>query len=132
MVKKVTIISIRQPVKSTLNDELQWFGSSLGLFGTRDKDKSCFRVFIELLKGSKLKRPMSSDELAFKLNLARGTVVHHINKLITAGLVINENKRYFLRVDNLETMISELKRDLDRTCESLRKVASDIDSKLGL
>jgi predicted transcriptional regulator len=129
---KITIVSLRKPLKGNLNDELQWFGNSLGLFGKRDKDKSCFRVFIELLKGSRMKRPFSSDELAFQLSLSRGTVMHHVNKLMESGLVINNNNRYFLRVDSLEEMIAELKRDLDRTCDSLRKVASEIDEKLGL
>ena len=50
MPTKITIIRIRKPAQSNINKELQWLGSSLGLFGLRDKDKSCFRIFIELIK----------------------------------------------------------------------------------
>ena len=62
--EKIVIIRLRKPLRTTLNEELQWFGSSLGLFNLRDRDKSCFRVFIELLKAAKLRTPLSSDELA--------------------------------------------------------------------
>jgi len=51
--QKITIISMNRPAQKNINQELQWFGSSLGLFNLRDKDKSTFRVFIELLKATK-------------------------------------------------------------------------------
>jgi len=129
--QRITIVSVRKPVKN-LNNELQWFGSSLGLFNLRDKDKSCFRVFIEMLKAAKLDKPLTSDEIATNLNLSRGTVVHHINKLIEAGIVIYQNNRYMLRVNNLEVLIDELKRDAERTFDDLRIVAKEIDQLLGL
>jgi predicted transcriptional regulator len=129
--QKITIVSVRKPARN-LNNELQWFGSSLGLFNLRDKDKSCFRVFIELLKAAKLDKPLTSDEIAAKLGLSRGTVIHHINKLIESGIVIPHNNRYMLRVNNLELLVDEIKTDAERTFYDLRKVAKEIDQFLGL
>ena len=129
--QKITIINVRKPARN-LNNELQWFGSSLGLFNLRDKDKSCFRVFIELLKAAKRDKPLTSDELAFKLGLSRGTVIHHINKLIESGIVVHQNNRYMLRVNNLEVLVDEIKRDAERTFDDLKKVAKEIDHLLGL
>ena len=105
---------------------------SLGLFNLRDKDKSCFRVFIELVKTAKKGIPLSSDELAYRLDLSRGTVVHHINKLIESGIVVQANKGYILRVDNLRALIDEVEKDLRRTCDDLRSMAKEIDESLGL
>ena len=51
--QRITIIKSDKPKSHGLNQELQWFGASLGLFGLRDKDKSCFRIFIALIKGLK-------------------------------------------------------------------------------
>ncbi|MBT7903793.1 winged helix-turn-helix transcriptional regulator [Candidatus Woesearchaeota archaeon] len=132
--QKITIINIRKPSmpKRTINDELQWFGNSLGLFNLRDKNKSCFRIFIELLKSTKKNISLSSDELAYKLNLTRGTVIHHINKLEEAGIVVSQKNRYFLRVENLEMLINELEKDVQRTISDLRSVAKEIDGKIGL
>ena len=130
--QKITIVKIQRPTSKNVNDELQYLGNSLGLFNLRDKDKSCFRVFIELLKAAKRKQPISSDELAYRLGLTRGTVVHHINKLHEAGIVIHEGTRYFLRVDKLQALISEIKRDVTRTCDDLQEIAKMIDEELGL
>ena len=129
---KVTIIDMRKPSSDNINLKLQWLGSSLGLFGMRDKDKSCFRIFIELLKATKKHHPYSSDKLAENLKLTRGTVVHHLNKLMEAGIVVNENNRYLLRVDNLHELIAEVEKDLKRACQNLKDVAREIDEKLGL
>ncbi len=130
--QRVTIITSRKPHEQTINKELQWFGESLGLFNLRDKDKSCFRVFIELLKSAKRKQPLSSDELATRLNLTRGTVVHHINKLMDSGIVVYGKKRYLLRVDNLKDLIDEIEKDIQRVCSDLKEVADDIDRRLGV
>jgi len=130
--KRVTIIQINKPHEKDINKELQWFGSSLGLFNLRDKDKSCFRIFITLLKSAKIQEPLSSDEIAEKLDLSRGTVVHHINKLMNSGLVIKEKNKYMLRVDNLSELVEEIHKDMSRTCKTLRDVAQNIDNCLGL
>ena len=130
--QRITIINLTKPVKKTLNEELKWFGSSLGLFNLRDKDKSCFRLFIELLKNAKINQALSSDELASKTNLSRGTVVHHLHKLMETGIVIRDGKKYILRVPNLEILVEELKQDIDRACLNLKQIAKNIDKFLGL
>jgi predicted transcriptional regulator len=128
--QRITIINIRRPVEKTINQELQWLGTSLGLFNLRDKDKSMFRVFIELVKAAKLKKTLTSDQIAADLNLTRGTVIHHINKLIEAGIVVHEGNTYALRLDNLSDLIEELEKDIQRTLNDLKTVAKNIDSRL--
>lgn len=125
--QKITIIRQNKPVKRDINKDLQWFGSSFGLFGERDKDRSCFRVFVELVKTSKTKTPLTSDEIASNLSLTRGTVVHHLNKLLDSGLAVNRRNRYFLRVPNFETLTKEIDRDLKRAVEDLKEIAKEID-----
>ena len=130
--QRITIVRSTKPVRTGINEELQWLGSSLGLFNLRDKDKSCFRIFIELVKTAKTGEPLSSDELAERLGLSRGTVVHHLNRLMDAGLVVADKKKYLLRVSNLGVLIDELERDTTRALEDLKNVAQKIDQKLGL
>ncbi|MBS3105743.1 winged helix-turn-helix transcriptional regulator [Candidatus Woesearchaeota archaeon] len=130
--QRITIVNIRKPAEHNVNQELQWFGTSLGLFNLRDKDKSTFRVFIELLKSAKRRETLTSDELASRLALARGTIIHHINKLMESGLVVHEGNKYTLRVENLKALIEEVEKDIKRACEDLKEVAKEIDSRLGL
>ena len=131
MPKKITILRLSKPNRN-INDELQWLGNSLGLFSIRDKDKSCFRIFLELLKSAKQRQQLSSDEIALRLELTRGTIIHHINKLMNSGLVIQERQKYMLRVEKLSHLIEELHRDMANACKDIREVAKDIDTWLGL
>jgi len=130
--KRITIIKTSRPRQPDINENLQWLGTSLGLFNLRDKDKSCFRIFIELLKAAKKGVGLSSDEIAVKLGLSRGTVIHHINKLMEAGIVVADKNKYMLRVDNLEVLIDEIKRDVENTVSDLKDVAKKIDDVLDL
>ena len=132
MEKRITLIRIPKPRSSDVNVELQWLGNSLGLFNERDKDKSCFRIFITLIKAAKHDRPLSSDQIAEHLNLSRGTVVHHMNKLLSSGLVLRDRQGYVLRINNMNSLISEIQRDMERMCSDLRKVAQELDGWLGL
>ncbi|MDP7179948.1 MAG: winged helix-turn-helix domain-containing protein [Candidatus Woesearchaeota archaeon] len=130
--QKITILRSRKPVEKSINRELQYLGTSLGLFNLRDKDKSCFRIFIELLRTAKTKQPLTSDEIAHRTQLSRGTVVHHINKLMESGIVVSERNKYMLRVNNLSELIDELQKDILNMCHDLKETAEDIDKKLGL
>lgn len=129
---KITIVRLKRPNRTNINQELQWLGTSLGLFSLRDKDKSCFRLFIELLKAAKKRESLSSDDLAFRLDLTRGTIVHHLNKLIEAGIVIKEHNKYILRVDSLSQLIDEIRKDVKRTIDDLENIAKEIDETLGI
>jgi len=130
--KHITIIRVRKPVQASLNDELLWFGRSLGLFHLRDKDKSCYRVFITLMKAAKAGIPLTSDEIAKQTGLSRGTVVHHINKLIESGLVVPTRKRYMMRHQQLKLVIEDLKRDMERAFVEMEQAAQELDHVLGL
>lgn len=130
--QRITIVNIRKPAEHNVNQELQWLGTSLGLFSLRDKDKSCFRLFIELLKSAKSHQTLTSDELATKLALSRGTIIHHINRLMESGLVVHEGNRYILRVENLKSLIEEIEKDIKRACDDLKEIAKEIDNRLGL
>ncbi|MEK6916491.1 MAG: winged helix-turn-helix domain-containing protein, partial [Nanoarchaeota archaeon] len=103
---RITINRIRKPEADNVNDELLWFFDSLGILGNRDKDKSCFRTVIILLR-SVNRDGMTSDEISEKINLSRGTVVHHLNNLMKSGVVINQSNKYMLRVDNLSNLVEE-------------------------
>ena len=131
--KKITIIRFnKEPTMTNIDQELQWLGTSLGLFSLRDKDRSCYRVFITLLKALKTGQGLTSDEIAFQLNLTRGTVVHHINNLLAAGLIVEKNNRYQMRAKTMKKILEEMKMDMDKTYDNLILVSEKIDEKLDL
>ena len=131
-IRKINLIKIKKLNTNDINTDLQWFSKSLGLFNERDKESSCFRVFVELIKASRKNRLLSSDELAFKSNLSRATVIHHLKRLIELGLIITDNNKYSLRTSNLEELILEIGKDTLRILEDLKSVANELDQELGL
>ena len=104
---KITLWKIRKENSDNINQELQWLGNSLGLFNLRDRDSSCFRVFITLIRKAKRNQPVSSDEIAEILGLTRGTVVHHLARLIDIGIVIKEERRDILPEPELQQAICD-------------------------
>jgi len=131
-IRRITIVKVDRPNTKDINKDLQWFSDSLGLFGNRDKEKSCFRVFIILLKAIKKGQGLTSDEIAEKSDLTRGTVIHHINTLAEKGLIIKSNNRYFLRVNNLEGLVRQVQTDLNDMFSQLKDMAEELDKELGL
>jgi len=125
---KITIIKETKPRFDDLNNEIQWFSKSLGLFDSkRDKERSCFRIFIQLLKTEK---PLSSDELAEKSNLSRGTVIYHIHNLVEKGIVKEERKRYALMFKNLHAIVEDMHKNIEETMDDLKDMAKKIDKSI--
>ncbi len=128
----ITLIKAKKPQERDLNQDLQWFSHSLGLFGERDKERSCFRIFVELVKAARYKRGLTSDQLAKRANLSRATVIHHLKRLIASNIVNTEGTKYALRVENLEGLVDELKGETLHIFEDLKKMAEELDDQLGL
>ena len=130
MVPKITIIKVRRGDGDNVNNELQWVGNSLGLFNLRDRDSSCFRIFISLVKTARRNEHLSSDLIADRLNLTRGTVVHHLNKLMESGIVIRERNIYHLRGDSVQDVIAHVERTMNKALEDLKQTAEEIDKSM--
>jgi predicted transcriptional regulator len=129
---RITIIRMNKPIQENVNEELQFLGESLGLFSQRDKDKSCFRIFIILLNSLRKGRKLTSDEIADKTNLTRGTVIHHLTRLMESGIVVSQKNFYMLAVDNMEDLVDLVKNNLAKTFDNLKPIARNIDKRLEL
>jgi len=131
-IKKVTIFKIEKPSTQDLNKELQWFSESIGLFGSRDKEKSCFRVFIELIKAKKDHRLLSSDEIASQAHITRATAIHHLKNLQDRGLIRHQQNRYTLTVNDFVSLLEHVEQELDDVFEELKEAAEELNKKIGL
>ncbi len=127
MQKTIIIHGLEGRPGDNLNEEIQWLGNSLGLFGKRDKEKSCFRVFLELIKN---KNGLTSDEIAHSSNLSRATVIHHLDKLMESSLIIYGKNKYILRCRNMEDLIDDIEKDIKRMFKDIREVSKKIDNEL--
>jgi len=131
LTRKIILLQMRRTPQENINRELQWLGSSLGLFNLRDKDSSCFRVFITLVKKSKRDEALSSDAIAEQLQLSRGTVVHHLTKLMDSGIVVREQEGYLLRENTLQQVVRDMHQEIERMFSEMEEVAKEIDERMG-
>jgi len=129
---EIKLVKIRQMPKKNIHEELIWLANSLGLVTKRDKDKSCYRLFLELLKSAKNQEMLTSDDLALRLNLTRATVIHHLKNLIRLGFVKHIDNRYILVSDSLIDLIRDIDNNYRRTMKQIYTIAKVIDDELEL
>ncbi len=127
--KKIFLNWIKKE-KDELNYNIKWLCESIGLFPVRDYDSSMYRLFLELLKDAKKDSSSTSDELAYKVNLSRGTVVHHLNKFIASGIVLKKENKYYLREKSLKKLIVYLKKESENLFKTLEEEAEKIDKEI--
>jgi len=127
-----TVLDVRIVPTANVEQDIEWICKSFGFLESRDKEKTAARIFKALLEAARKGEGFSSDELAERLGLSRGTMVHHLNKLMKSGLVIHHEGRYKLRGWSLQRTVEEVQRDITRVFENIKQVAKSVDENLGL
>lgn len=126
------ILAVRTLPTAGYERDLEWICRSFGFLEPRDKKGTAFRIFEAIVETGRTNEGLSSDELAEKLGLSRGTMIHHLNKMMKSGLVIRHESQYKLRGRSLKSTIEEVQRDVIRVFDDLKNVAETIDDTLGL
>jgi len=127
-----TIMDLRMPPSADLHEDVEWICRCFGFLEPKDKKKTAARIFKNLLEVMKKGKGLSSDELAESIGLTRGTMVHHLNKLIQSGLIVRREGLYELRGMSLQRTVQEIKRDVNRIFENIEKIAQAIDEAFRL
>ena len=133
MPQHIIIRKIRSPAPGNLDADIDYVCKSLGYFSKRDKQDTAGKIFRLLVKEAcEPEECLTSDEIAERLDLTRGAIIHHLNNFILAGIVIKENNRYRLRSASIQKSLEEIKTDIERIMDQMIKIASEIDEQLGL
>ena len=128
--KRITI-SIEPIPESNTNEQLHWISQALGLFNERDKEKSCHRIFVELIKAKKDNKQVNSQDLADRSHLSRATVLHHLDKLIESNIVMEKDHEFELIDSNLNAIILRLKKEMNDFMVEMEKMSKKLDEELG-
>jgi DNA-binding MarR family transcriptional regulator len=126
------LLSVRKPSTPEYEPDLEWICRTLGYLESRDKHKTAYLILKALVEAVAQDGGLTSDELSEKLALTRGTMIHHLNKMIKSGLVIFHEGKYKLRERSLKSTVEEIQRDITRLFEDLLSVAEAVDQNLGL
>jgi predicted transcriptional regulator len=130
--RKILLQEIKPPTKADEDDDIEWLCRSLSLFTKKDADKSAYKVFKILVESSIKGDPKTSTEIAEQLDLTRGTVLFHLKKFYSSGLVSRAaGRKYVLRESCLEDTLDDMMRDMERMFGRMKRVAAEIDKEFG-
>jgi predicted transcriptional regulator len=116
--------------KPHLNDALLFISQNLGLFNERDKEKSCHRLFIQLIEAKKTHLMLNSQELSLRSNLSRATVIHHMAKLIDLGIAKETDHKFELIERNLNFTLKKIKKQIDKLYSDMDLLTKELDRDL--
>ena len=132
VLNQFVIRKLKETTEKNLNEDIKWLCNSLGFMTPRDQDETAFKILKSLIKSAENEKGLTSDELTKQVEPTIGSVIYHLKKLMKAGLVVKLESKYELRMNSLLTTINEIQKNINVTLEDIKKVAKDIDNKIGL
>jgi len=130
--KKISLRKLEIPAEDSLKKDLEWLCETLGLVSGRDIDGTVVKILQNILKAQINGKGITSDELAEKLLLSRGTVNYHLRSLIDLGLLSRDKNLIKLRNSSILRTITEIKREIDDIFIDVFKISEHLDEHFGL
>ncbi len=105
-----------------------------GLLSPRDTERTVVRVFRYVVRqecrecnvGESEREGVGSTALAEAEQLNRLTAMHHLNRMVDAGILEKHGSRYYLKEPDLEEMVSEMEREAEEAFLRARALAERI------
>ncbi len=126
MRKKFIIIDEAYPKRP--NDDIKWLCRVLGFSTQRDKSGLPVRILETILREERI----GEKEMAERLGVSRTTISYHLEKMVLAGMIHKEKGTYFLAGNSLEEIIEDMKSDVLRTLERIKRISREIDRRFRL
>jgi predicted transcriptional regulator len=123
---KIVIKLVNKPGKESARALTDWFLESFDLTGRDDELEQM--MFQELVGNSMKGTGTTSKELNRDLDAPRSTVIYHLNRFISSGLVVRKGRRYYLRAEDFETTIQELQGEMLMEFGRMMQFASKLDA----
>lgn len=127
---RITIRGVERPFEKDLEKDLDWLCSSFG-FCKESQQNTAAQTFRELLEHISRGEKLTSTQLSEEVGMSRGAVIHQLNRLVAAGLIRKDGRKYLLRGGSVYRTIKEVERDVQRVFEDLEEMALEIDEQLG-
>ena len=118
---------VRQFPEQDSVEDLRWICHALSLVTSRDKSETVVSVIQTILVGTRKGKALPSDKIAEHVGISRGTAIHHIKRLIRAGLIVRKGNTYELRELSLERTIARIKDDVCRFIDDVMEIGKSLD-----
>ncbi len=132
MVSTITIKLLDKPGEPKLNQDIDWICKSLGFVTPRDMEETASKIFCAVVMAMHEGKELTSQEIAARSNVSRGAALIHLQHYLESGLIVQKRTRYVLRRKSVAKTIEELETDVMRMLCDIKKMANEVDQKLGL
>lgn len=126
--EKIVVRQIQKPQKEDVDSLVTWFLKSLDLSEKEDElEPELLKSIAEAnFEGSGI----TSLELHARLETPRTTVIYHLNRFISSGLVVRKGRKYFLRATDMESTFEEMQADMVREFNRMMEIAEKFDQMM--
>lgn len=108
------------------DEELVKLCKYMRIMSDRDTDATVTQVLKTMMIAGRDK-PVGGSELAKMSGLNRITVLHHLKRLESAGVVKKEETKYIMQPKNAEEMLLEFRSEMDKMFSEMDDLAREID-----
>ena len=126
VMEKIAIRVLEKPDAKDPEKMLAWFVAALGLSG-EEKDSIEEQILRDFAYAARKEQGLSSSELKLDRQVARSTVIYHLNRFMEVGLIVKKGRKYYLRAADMTKVIEELEYDIEREMQRMLDTAKEFD-----
>ena len=124
--KSIMIRSVERSSSKKPEELIRWFCYAFGL--SNDEETGIEeQILIRFAYAAKKNEGIPSSAITIKPEIARSTIIYHLNRLIDSGLIVKKGRKYYLRATEMSKAIEEIEYDLNREIMKMLAAAKEFD-----
>ena len=123
---RIVIRFVERPDSDDPEEIIRWFCSVFG-FSSDGENGVEETIFRHLAEAAYHHEGLTSSELTEDMDMARSTVIYHLNRFIDSGLLVKRGRIYYLRASELSKTIEEIEYDIEREMKRMLDTAREFD-----
>jgi predicted transcriptional regulator len=125
--ERIVIRFVERPDINNSGKMIKWFCVVFGLSNGENPDSIEEQILRNFTEAAYENKGLASGELKLDTDLARSTVIYHLNRFIEAGLLVKRGRKYYLRASEMAKAIEEIEYDINREMQRMMDTAKEFD-----
>lgn len=124
---KIVIRDVELPDSKKPDAMIRWFLAVFDLGDGNEANGIEAQILGALVRASYKGEGISSSELKLNPDVARSTVIYHLNRLLELGIIVKRGRKYYLRATEMSKVMEEIEYDLEREMQRMVDIAKEFD-----
>jgi predicted transcriptional regulator len=126
--ERIIIKFVELPDSKDREKMLKWFCYAFGLSNEIGVDNPIEEQILKNFTDAAYKNEgLASSQLKLDTDLARSTIIYHLNRFIESGLLVKRGRKYYLRASEMSKAIEEIEYDINREMKRMLDIAKEFD-----